>query len=164
MPYYPPYYYYPPQGALPAILPQAMLPFEEGQTIPPGYELKARPVRSMVIAGSITFGVTYLISILTASTVIASDSNDGKKFGPMFVPAIGPFITIGTTKSDGAGTLWLVLDGLAQTAGGAMLVYGLVAEEKFLERKATEKTSALFKLTHPEVRIGPRAGLVKWTF
>ncbi len=160
MPYYPPYFYYPPA---PAILPPATLPYDEGQTIPPGYELKKRPIRSMVIAGSITFGVTYLVSILTAATVLASDSDEGKKLAPMFAPAVGPFIAIGTAKADGAGTLWLVLDGVTQTAGAVMLIYGLAAEEKFLERTPT-KTSALFKLTHPEVRIGPRTGVVRWTF
>lgn len=160
MPYYPAYAYY---GQAPAILPPSTLPFEEGQTIPSGYLLKTRSVRSLVITGSISFGISYLISILTGATVVSSNRNDGMKLTPMFAPVVGPFIAIGTAKADGAGTLWLVLDGLAQTAGLTMLIYGLKAEEKFLEREPS-KTSALDVVLHPEVRIGPQSGFVRWSF
>jgi hypothetical protein len=155
--YPPPYYYYPPVN----MLPPAVLPYEEGETVPPGYQIKTRPVRSMVIAGSVTFGSTYLVSLLTAATVVASNSTDGVKLAPLFAPVIGPFITIGTTKSDGAGTLWLVLDGVAQTAGAVMLIYDLAAEEKFLQR--TPPTAAEI-LAHPQIFVGARSVAAKWTF
>jgi hypothetical protein len=157
--YAPPYYYYPPPVS---ILPPATLPYEEGENIPPGYELKTRPVRSMVIAGSITFGAPYLISLLTGATELAAQGSDGTKFAPMFAPIVGPFITIGTAKSDGAGTLWLVLDGVAQTAGAVMLVYGLVADEKYLKRATQPGTAEL--LTHPTVMVGPRSAALRWQF
>ncbi|APR75065.1 Hypothetical protein A7982_00411 [Minicystis rosea] len=143
------------------MLPPATLPYEEGEAVPPGYQVKTRPVRSMVIAGSVTFGATYLVSLLTAATVLAADSRDGKQLAPLFAPVVGPFIAIGTTKSEGAGTLWLVLDGVAQTAGAVMLIYGLAAEEKYLQR--TPMTAAEI-ITHPQVFIGARSASVKWQF
>ena len=160
-PYYPqPYYYYPPPVN---VLPPATLPYEEGEAVPMGYAVKTRPVRSMVIAGSVTFGATYLVSLLTASTVLAADSSSGEELAPLFAPIVGPFITIGTTKAEGAGTLWLVLDGLAQTAGAVMLIYGLVAEEKYLQR-GPQSMGFIETLKRPEVFVGPRSAALRWQF
>lgn len=157
----PPGYYPPPYAFYPQVnvLPPATLPYEEGESVPPGYQLKTRAVRSMVIAGSVTFGATYLVSLLTASTVLAADSDDGKELAPLFAPVVGPFIAIGTAKAEGAGTLWLVLDGLAQTAGAVMLIYGLAADEKYLQRMP--QGTALFK---PEVFVGPKSASLRWKF
>jgi hypothetical protein len=158
--YPPPYYYYPPGMN---VLPPATLPYEEGESVPQGYQVKTRPVRSLVIAGAVTFGSTYLVSLLTAATVLAasSGSSDAKDLAPLFAPVVGPFITIGTTHANGAGTLWLVLDGLAQTGGAVMLIYGLAAEEKFLQRSPQ---TALEVLTHPAVMVGPGSTSLKWKF
>jgi hypothetical protein len=152
---YPPGYY--PQVHM---LPPATLPYEEGEVVPRGYDLKKRPVRSMVIAGAVTFGSTYVVSLLTSATILAADSHSGKPLAPLFVPIAGPFITIGTAKSDGAGTLWLVLDGVAQTAGAVMLIYGLVAEEKYLQRQPMTFAEQLKK---PELLVGPTSMGLRWT-
>jgi hypothetical protein len=76
-------------------------------------------------------------------------------------PVIGPFVTIGTAHSDAAGTLWLALDGMAQTAGAVLFVHGMVAREKYLQRT---ETSVLDVLARPEVRVGPRAAAARWVF
>jgi hypothetical protein len=156
--YYPPYGYYPPPIN---VLPPATLPYEEGESVPPGYTLKTRAVRSMVIAGSVTFGATYLVSLLTSATILAADSNDGKQLAPMFAPIVGPFITIGTARAEGAGTLWLVLDGLAQTAGAVMLIYGLAAEEKYLQRNPMGTADLVLR---PDVLVGPGSASLRWKF
>lgn len=156
--YPPPYYYYPPAMNM---LPPATLPYEDGESVPHGYQVKTRPVRSLVIAGAVTFGATYLVSLLTAATVLAANGADGKPLTPLFAPVVGPFITIGTVHADGAGSLWLVLDGLAQTAGAVMLVYGLAAEEKYLQRTPQTAAEALL---HPMVLVGPGSTSVRWKF
>jgi len=145
------------------VLPPATLPYEEGESVPLGYQVKTRPVRALVIAGSVTFGVTYLLSLLTAATVLAAnpDSSGSKSLTPLFAPVVGPFITIGTVKADGAGSLWLVLDGLAQTAGAVMLIYSLAAEEKYLHR-APQTAAEL--LSHPMVLVGPGSTSLRWKF
>jgi hypothetical protein len=157
-PYYPQPYYYP------AMLPPPLLPYEQGQTVPPGYQLKTRPVRSAVISGAIIFGTTYVVSLLTATTVLSIGGDGTSQFAPLFVPVVGPFIAVGTTHSSGAGTLWLVLDGLTQAAGATVLIYGLAAEEKYLQYGTSAPHAALDVLTHPQVFMGPGSGAVRWTF
>jgi hypothetical protein len=149
-----PYYYYPP-----AILPPAKLPYEDGDPVPPGYQVKTRAMRSMVIAGAVTLGVPYLVSLLTASTVLADDSRQGGRIAALYAPIVGPFITVGTSRAEGAETFWLVLDGVAQTGGAVMLIYGLAAKEKYLQRETTPSASLA-----PEVILGPRAAALKWIF
>jgi hypothetical protein len=157
--YYPPPYYYSPGLNL---VPPTTLPYEEGQTVPSGYRLKTRPVRSLVITGSITFGATYLISLIVGATAVAQ-GGDNKSFAALFAPVVGPFISIGTIGSSGAGTLWLVIDGLTQTAGAAMLITGLAVDEKFLQRAATGSVSPLEALAHPQLLVGPRSAALRWT-
>jgi hypothetical protein len=115
-----------------------------------------------VIAGSVTFGVIYLSSVLTAASVLASDLNNGKMFSPLFAPIVGPFIAIGTTNSSG-GTPLLVLDGLAQLAGMTMLICGAAIEEKYLQRAAEGHTTPLDVFLHPpQVILGARGGALRW--
>jgi len=144
------------------VIPPPTLPYEEGQTVPAGYQLKTRSVRKAVIAGSVVFGSIYLTSLLAGVTAVSIDSGSGAQFAPLFVPVVGPFIAVGTAHSSGAGTLWLVLDGLGQAAGGAVLIYGLVADEKYLQYH--EQSAALDVLAHPKVFLGPGSAGVRWTF
>src|SRR5262249_22310473 len=126
----PPYYYYPPG----TVLPPATMPYEEGEPIPQGYSVKSRANRSLVIAGAITFGAPYIVSALVAATVISADSSSGSDLAPLLIPCVGPFVTIATARAEGAGTFWLVLDGVAQTGGVVMFIAGMVAQEKYLQR------------------------------
>jgi hypothetical protein len=143
------------------LVPPATLPYEEGQTVPNGYRLRTRPVRSLVVSGSITFGVTYLISLIVGATAVAQ-GGDNKSFAPLFAPVVGPFISIGTIGSSGTGTLWLVIDGLTQTAGAAMLITGLAVDEKFLQRAPTGSAGVLEALVHPQVFLGPGSAVLRW--
>ncbi len=165
--YYPPPtgYYPPPAGYYPApmnVIPPPTLPYEEGQTVPPGYQLKTRSVRKAVIAGAVVFGSIYLTSLLAGATAISIDSSNGSQYAPLFAPVVGPFITIGTAHASGAGTLWLVLDGLGQAAGAATLIYGLAADEKYLQYSGP--AAALDVLAHPKLVLGPGSAAVRWTF
>jgi len=140
------------------------LSFEEGQTVPRGYALKSRSPRSLLVAGTLSFGTAYLASLIGAATALTANSTSGTSYAPLFVPVIGPYIAIGTAQASGAGAVWLVLDGLAQTGGATLFVYSLVAEEKYLSRKARDTGSALDVLAHPAVFVGPRMGVARWAF
>jgi hypothetical protein len=59
------------------------------------------------------------------------------------------------------GTLWLALDGMAQTAGAALFVQGMVTHESYLQR---EGKTALDVLAHPQIVVGPRAAVARWAF
>jgi hypothetical protein len=145
----------------PPLLPPPTLAYEDGQTVPYGYRVRARPNRAVVIAGSVAFGSTYLTSVLTAGTVLAGGYDAGKPYAPLFAPGVGPFIAIGTLRG-GAGTPLLVLDGLAQLGGLAMLISGVAIEERYLQRVAGGEASPLEVLAHPDVVVGPRSAALRF--
>jgi hypothetical protein len=151
--YPPPGYYYPP----PTLMPVLTLPYEDGDPIPQGFTVRSRANRSLLIAGSIAFGAAYLSSVLTAATTISADSSGGAEFAPLFAPVVGPFIAIGTAHAEGAGTFWLVFDGLAQAGGLTMFVAGFLNEDKYLQR--TPQASV-----KPAVLVNPGGMSLKWRF
>jgi hypothetical protein len=109
------------------------LPYKEGDPIPPGYEISSRPRRGLIIGGAVTLGTTWLLSVLTASFVDSFGRTN--PLWPLYIPVVGPFIAIGTAESEGAGTAYLVIDGIAQAGGLAMIIAGFAAAETRLERK-----------------------------
>ncbi len=140
-------------------LPPPTLNYEEGDPIPPGYEVRTRANRAMLITGGVLFGAPYLVSSLIAATIVSADSRSGGDFAPLFIPAIGPFITIGTSSAEGAGTFWLVLDGLTQAAGITTFIVGLTRKDHYLLR-TTYPTASI----KPEVLVGPASASLKWHF
>jgi hypothetical protein len=121
--------------------------YEEGDPIPPGYEKDTKIRKGLVIGGAVTFGVTWLLSILAASVAVSieeEDDNDGdgdsdnisvEDAAALYIPVAGPFVSIVTYDSNAGGTAVLVIDGLAQAGGLAMLIAGLAAQETVLVRK-----------------------------
>ena len=143
------YGYGPPGSSLPATI-----PYEEGDAIPPGYTVDSRIRRGLVIGGAVTFGVPWFLSAMIASIGDSVSRESG--LWPLYIPALGPFIAMGTLDAEGAGTFWLALDGLAQSGGIAMLIAGIVAQEKRLVRSNEVGSS----VTVMPLRFGPNgAGL-----
>jgi hypothetical protein len=130
---YPGYGYgYPPYGygygyGYP-VEPPARLPYKEGEPAPAGYHLDTRIRKGLVIAGSTTFGACYLLSVGVAAAF--QDDNDADDVTPMFVPLVGPFLTMGTADPTGFATFALTVDGLAQTVGLGMFIAGIANEER----------------------------------
>lgn len=126
------------QQTQPAYVPQSValsgpkeIDAEEGMTIPPGYTAVERTRKGPIIGGAVTFGAMYLLTALGAS--IANDANHDNGASALFVPAVGPFIQMGKADGD-TGKFFLVVDGLAQSAGLALLVYGLSSKKTVLMR------------------------------
>lgn len=123
--YAPPQYAPPPQYAAPpqyyAQPPQypPRLDYEEGDAIPPGYSVRSRLRKGLVVGGAVTFGVLYVLSVLVADSVRGTDSDNLRS---LYVPAIGPFIALSKVQG---GNGVLILDGVGQTAGLIMLVAGV---------------------------------------
>jgi hypothetical protein len=113
--------------------PRMLKDWEEGQPIPYGYHHETRPRKGMVIAGSVVFGVLYLISAYSGA--IGDDLANGgeNKAGWMFLPVLGPFLEWSETDSTTLRYM-LALDGLAQAAGVTMLVCGLLYPRHLLVR------------------------------
>jgi hypothetical protein len=111
--------------------PRVINDWEEGEEVPPGYHPSTRIRKGPVIAGSIVFGVFYLFSTLVAAA--ATDANGHTTDGALWVPGIGPFIQMGNTTS--ALGMWaLGVDGLAQSGGLALLIYGIASPRTVLVR------------------------------
>lgn len=114
------------------------LDWEEGDPIQPGYHPTTRIRKGLVIGGAVTFGSTYLLTAFSAAILVEAHT-DNSQYSPLFAPAIGPFITIGTAHASGAGVFVLVLDGLVQTGSIAMFVAGLAAPRTALVRNDVGK-------------------------
>jgi hypothetical protein len=139
--------------------------YVEGQPVPAGYHVETRPRKGLVVAGAIVFGSLYVIS----ASVAGSSKRDGDGF--LLIPVFGPFIDLGQrgdscnsnnnaflcSSTDSSERFWLVFDGLGQAAGATMLIAGLVAQEKMLERDdvpLTSKRSSTFAWTLTPRSIG----------
>jgi hypothetical protein len=107
------------------------LDYDEGQPVPPGYHPVSRARKGLVVAGAVTLGSLWLLSSLTAA--VAHDAGS-KGLDGLYAPCVGPFIVIGTAKPNSSATLGLVIDGLAQTGGLAMLIGGIAAQQTVLVR------------------------------
>lgn len=147
------------QRTQPAYVPQsvalsgpAVLPWDpsRGRTPPSGYHAETRVRTGLVVAGSVTWGSMYLITALVAGGIADSggsysyDYRTGKSTRAtnpsalLYIPVVGPFAYLPHAGSQSA-TVALLIDGLAQTAGAAMLVAGLTVPRHVLVRNDLAK-------------------------
>jgi hypothetical protein len=135
--YAPPPGYYAPQQAPQVVAPRE-LDWEPGEPITPGYHPSTKIRTGLVIGGSVTFGVLWLLNISVASVAVqaTSDCSSCSSSGlePLFAPIVGPFIAIATTRANALGGFWLGFDGVVQAGGVAMLIAGIAAPKNRLIR------------------------------
>lgn len=112
----------------PRTLPVEM-PYDPDKGVPPGYRIGEKRRTSLAIAGGVTFGTVWVASCIAGGIMLDNDE-DG---APMYVPVIGPLITIGTARTSPAGTTPLVFDALAQAAGVAMFIAGMATSQQVLK-------------------------------
>jgi hypothetical protein len=137
------------------------MPYKEGDAVPPGYRVEDRARRGLVIAGAVTFGSAYLISILGASAAVSDGGRESEQFGALFIPVAGPFVTIGTAGDDASGAVPIfILDGIAQIGGVVMFIAGMAATQTLLVREDVASTPIL----RPDVAVGPRGASASWRF
>ncbi|WP_437739291.1 hypothetical protein WME73_27010 [Sorangium sp. So ce302] len=130
-----------------------VLPWREGEPVPPGYHPETRVRKGLVISGSIVFGTVYLFTAIGGGDAVYRGSPG---YAALFVPCAGPFITLATTRQDDLETMALVLDGLVQITGAALLVPGLLVPRRVLVR---DDVNQPFVLPAP-MALGPSsAGL-----
>ncbi|MEM1032951.1 MAG: hypothetical protein AAGN82_21575 [Myxococcota bacterium] len=148
------------RSAPPEPLPDFIPNYEDGDPIPPGYKVQSKVRKDLVVAGSVVLGSAWLISVLSAAiaqTVDEVDEQTGEVLNdtgpndwiPLYIPVVGPFITIGTVGASGGGVGILLLDGVVQSGGLAMLIAGIA-----LPKKALVKTYGDVELT-----IAPQVGM-----
>lgn len=133
------------------------LPYNENDPVPPGYEIQTRTRMGMAKAGIATFVPLYALSALFAGTYLGNESRKAEEYGPLVIPVIGPFVTMGTSNLDG-GSLFLLLNGVGQLTGAGLFLAGMLSDEKYLARK----TAGLN--LRPDVFVGPKSVSMRWEF
>jgi hypothetical protein len=115
--------------------PRILTDWEQGEPIPPGYHPRTRARTGMIVAGAVTFGTLYLFTALVAAAGADSAQTNGtsNQYGALWVPGVGPFLQM-TNTSSATGNYVLAIDGLAQCAGLAMLIYGISSPRTVLVR------------------------------
>ncbi len=99
---------------------------EDAATIPARHTSSDphEPRRILAGAGAVTFGATYLATVVVGGlATLGSAGHRPERFHPLFIPVVGPFMTVSRTDQD--KKLWLASGGL-QIAGLALLATGLL--------------------------------------
>lgn len=112
--------------------------YDDGQPIPDGYHLATRVRKGAIIGGAVPFGTLYLLSALTAAGNADANPRGENPASALYIPAIGPFIQMGHTSTQSSGVL-LAIDGIGQTAGLILLIYGLTSPKQVLVRNDLAK-------------------------
>ena len=112
-------------------------------TIPAGYRLHTYFPSGYIIAGSITFGVSYLLGIGAATSAKGNDFNANW----MILPVVGPFIAMSTQHDvclsgetppachrHPATTVVLAILGGMQAVGATLFTYGMTHPRQHLVR------------------------------
>lgn len=152
----PPSWYAPPGSGEHKEAPKT-LPYRDGEAAPPGYVLESGPRRGLVIAGSVTFGTLYGLTLLGAS------GSDGDDVGWLYLPVLGPLIYAQHNQCDTreeeycadkeAANVFLTLDALGQAAGVVLFTLGMLNERKRWVRADRAASSG------PSVTIAPTASV-----
>jgi hypothetical protein len=135
-PYYGPTY---PASALP----QRRVVEYRGGPIPPGATLETQRPTGLLIAGGVGFGAMYLLSVLNAASgsgFVSCGTASGCDY--LYVPIVGPFITMGTGSFSGGDMFLLGLDGVVQAGGVALFVIGMVAGRQVLVFNGTAQRNS----------------------
>jgi hypothetical protein len=132
---------WPYSGGLPPVI-----PYREGQPVPPGYRLESSGGGGLIAAGLVMGGTVY-----GAGLVVAANAGFKNGTGWLVLPIIGPWVAIGARKIpctsqtvnlaciDAAGdelraVAYLTADGLFQAIGLTLLLAGGSARQQQLVR------------------------------
>lgn len=138
-----------------------VLPYEEGEPIPSGYELHSRPRLGLVITGGVLSGAAYGFAVMGAI-----DDKLEHQGGFLLIPVLGPWLTLAAggarttcgaqedhcSETDRGKSFVLGLDGVIQAAGAIMITTGLLFPRQRLER--TDLTVGLLPASIGEGRYG----------
>jgi len=111
-----------------------------------------RPMRGLIIGGTITFGITWGLALAGSLVLAGEDCSDcGNVAAVLWIPVVGPVLTHAVDDADGSTPVTgvLVLWTLAQATGAALLIGGIVGR-----KPKADAVSAL------DLRVTPLVGAV----
>ncbi len=110
-----------------------LVPYEEGSPVPPGARLVTRPRVGLIVAGSVIFGTLWLTTAMFGTLFSEGHRSSSQPELWLVLPVLGPlaYMAAEDRVSTAAG-FWLTLDALAQGAGLAMLIVGVVRPGQYV--------------------------------
>ena len=136
----PPGYYPPPPGYGPPYYQQQVdarprfLDYEEGDPIPTGYHVRTKVRKGLIGGGAGLLGGLWFASLLTGAVGDTATLQGDGGWAALYIPVAGPFVAIATLHADSAGAALLVVDGIGQVGGAAMIILGAALPQKQLVR------------------------------
>jgi len=129
----------------------------------PGFHVERRVRRGLAIGGATLFLTTYSFSVLTASIITGASAHCTENcvglLWTLFVPGLGPFSAMASPGNSTYGNVALAADGLAQGAGIAMFIAGLVSKHDVLIEDETPARRQAVEFTVVPMAGAGRAGL-----
>jgi hypothetical protein len=113
----------------PRLLPLEMK-YDPDKGLPPGYRVVEQRRTTIAIAGASIFGGLWIASAIAGGVMEDGGRYNGREGWPMYIPVLGPFITIGTYDVSAGGATPMVFVGLGQAIGVAMFIFGMATTEK----------------------------------
>lgn len=134
--YYPVPYYVPVHAEPPA--------WKPGEPAPPGYHVDTRMDVKTLRSGVSLLAFTWIVSVVAGAILNEAedegdDDVDPGDWSTLYVPVVGPFLTMRNTSTDDAGWAFLLLDGVLQSGATIMIVVGLTSREEYLVRNTARR-------------------------
>lgn len=141
--------------------PRMITDWNEGEPIPPGYHPAHRARGGLIGGGAGMFGAAYLISLMVAafdcSTAYGAPCDH--HYWPLWIPVVGPILTVGTSGSDGTGTAALIVDTALQVGGVAMLGIGIMGRTVLVRNDLGQRLELQPMMAMGATHTGHGAGL-----
>lgn len=117
-----------------------VLDAEPGEPAPPGYVYQEKTRVGPIVGGSVLFGSVYALTAFAGfvgelGNAVTYDGPRQTSYASLFVPAVGPFMQIASSSPSAGAATVLAIDGIAQCAGVALLVYGLSSKRTIFVRQ-----------------------------
>ncbi|XXT23451.1 hypothetical protein WME94_18105 [Sorangium sp. So ce429] len=129
----------------------AVIPFWDPDRPPPeGYYVTSRS-NGGLIGGGVAIMTSFWLASLIAGVIAAKDEEDrgidgdgveASDWTPLYIPIAGPFVAIHAVDASAGGAAVLMVDGVLQTLGAGMVVWGLL-DRKYRAVRATAGSSGV---------------------
>jgi hypothetical protein len=112
--------------------PEEMTDADPDRPAPAGYTRVTKRRRGLIVAGGLTFGLSYGLCVISAEIArMGTPTPTSTPDDVLFIPFVGPFIELGRTSG---GSAVLVGLGLAQITGAAMIGIGIATRKHLFVR------------------------------
>jgi hypothetical protein len=140
--------------AQPQVAPPNLADWPEGAAPPPGYHWVQKPRLGPLIGGASLLGATWAISAFVGSLGYDFSQPHDASYLWLDLPVAGPFVEL-THSGSATASVFLVVDGVAQFAGLALLVYGISVPVVRLERN---EAATAIRLAPVPLSLGKNGG------